>query len=72
MTDSARVVRSVLRQGNRVDVVVDYHVGDQTWTHEFPRYAITSQELAQNLRDAGLRFDRYRTEDCSWFTARPV
>ncbi|MET8149631.1 class I SAM-dependent methyltransferase [Actinoplanes sp. NPDC049668] len=67
-----RVVRSALRRGDRVDLVVDYHVGDQTWTHEFPRYAITPEELARNLREAGLRFDRYLTEDQSWFTARPV
>ena len=67
-----RVVRSVRRRGDRVDLVVDYHVGDRTWTHEFPRYAITSRELVQNLQEAGLRFDRYLTEDRSWFTARPV
>ncbi|MBB4763354.1 class I SAM-dependent methyltransferase [Amorphoplanes digitatis] len=67
-----RVVRSALRHGDRVDLVVDYHVGDRTWTHEFPRYAITSRELARNLREAGLRFDGYLTEDRSWFTARPV
>ncbi len=67
-----RVVRSAIRQGDRVDIVVDYHVGDQTWTHEFPRYAITSPELAQNLQEAGLIFDRYLTEDQAWFTARPL
>ncbi|GAB1646288.1 class I SAM-dependent methyltransferase [Krasilnikovia sp. MM14-A1259] len=67
-----RVVRSARRHEDRVDVVVDYHVGDQSWTHEFPRYAITEDELVQNLQEAGLQFDRYLTEDQSWFTARPV
>src|SRR5579859_4969128 len=30
-----RVVRSVRRSGDHLDLVVDYHVGDRTWTHAF-------------------------------------
>jgi SAM-dependent methyltransferase len=70
--DIRRVIRSAQRSDSRVDVVVDYHVGDRTWTHEFPRYRIGDAELASDLAGAGLRFDRWLTEDHAWFTARPV
>jgi SAM-dependent methyltransferase len=70
--DIRRVVRSVHRVDSRVDVIVDYHVGGQTWTHEFPRYPVGDDELAADLASAGLRLDRWLTEDLSWFTARPV
>ncbi len=70
--DIRRVVRSVRRLDSRLDIVVDYHVGGQTWTHEFPRYPMTDEELDADLAGAGLRLDRWLTDDRSWFTARPV
>ncbi|GII88788.1 methyltransferase [Sphaerisporangium siamense] len=67
-----RVVREVNRDGRRVGVVVDYHVGDRTWTHAFTRHPITEDELAADLAYARLRFDRWLTpDDHAWFTARP-
>jgi SAM-dependent methyltransferase len=70
--DIRRVIRSARRVGSRLDVVVDYHVGDRTWTHEFPRYRIGDAELTADLARAGLRFDRWLTDDHCWFTARPL
>ncbi|GII64600.1 methyltransferase [Sphaerisporangium krabiense] len=68
-----RVVREVDRDGRLVTVVVDYHVGDRSWTHTFTRHPIAEDELAADLAFAKLRFDRWLTpEDRAWFTARPV
>ncbi len=67
-----RVIRSAHRQGPRVDVVVEYRVGDRMWTHAFSPYEIGQQELTADLASAGLRLDRWLTDDRSWFTARPV
>jgi uncharacterized SAM-dependent methyltransferase len=67
-----RVVQSVRRDGPRVDVVVEYHVGDRTWTHAWDSYRITEEELAADLATAGLRFHRWLTDDHAWFTAGPV
>ena len=55
-----RIVQSVHRDGPRVDVVIEYHVGDRIWTHEFGRYRIGEEELVADLAAAGLRFDRWR------------
>jgi hypothetical protein len=52
-----------------VDVVIEYHVGDRMWTHEFGRYRIGEEELVADLAPAGLRFDRWLTDDHAWFTA---
>ena len=67
-----RVVRSVRRDGSRVDVVVEYHVGDRMWTHAWDSYQISPEELAGDLASAALRFHRWLTDDHAWFTARPA
>ena len=64
-----RVIRSVGRDGPRVDVVIEYHVGDRTWTHAFGRYRIDDNELVADLTSAGLRFQRWLTDDHAWFTS---
>jgi len=66
-----RVTRSAHREGLRIDVMVEYHVGDRMWTHAFSRYEIGEDELAADLASAGLQFDRWLTDDHSWFAARP-
>ncbi|MEV8633623.1 class I SAM-dependent methyltransferase [Streptosporangium sp. NPDC051023] len=66
-----RVVRAVRRDGPRVDVVIDYHVDERTWTHAFSRHPVGARELAADLASAGLRLDRWLTDDHTWFTARP-
>jgi SAM-dependent methyltransferase len=65
------VIRDVHSDDDRVGMVIEYHVGDRTWTHAFDAYRIDDAELADDLRDAGLRLDRWLTDDHSWFTARP-
>jgi hypothetical protein len=65
------VVRSVRRDGPRLDVVVEYHAGERTWTHAFDCYRIGERELAADLAAAGLRFGAWLTDDRAWFTARP-
>jgi SAM-dependent methyltransferase len=67
-----RVIRSVRRQGPGVEVVVAYHVGDRVWTHAWTSCRIGEEELGDDLASAGLRYDRWLTEDHAWFTARPA
>jgi SAM-dependent methyltransferase len=67
-----RVVRAVRRTDRYVDVEVEYHVGDRTWTHAFRPHQISDQELAADLASADLEFGRWLTEDRSWFTALPA
>ena len=67
-----RVVRTVRRTDRYVDVEVEYHVGDRTWTHAFRPHRIGEPELAGDLGTAGLEFGRWLTDDRSWFTAVPA
>jgi SAM-dependent methyltransferase len=67
-----RVVRSVRRTERYADVVVEYRVGDRTWTHAFRPHQISEQELAADLAAAGLEFGRWLTGDRAWFTAVPA
>jgi SAM-dependent methyltransferase len=67
-----RVVRSARRSGPQMDVLVEYHVGDRTWTHAFSAHEISEQELAADLGSAGLEFGRWLTGDRSWLTAVPA
>jgi SAM-dependent methyltransferase len=64
------VVRDVRREEPTVRAVVEYRVGDRTWTHAFTTYRIGSDELTADLAAAGLRFDRWLSDDRAWFTAR--
>jgi len=67
-----RVVRTVRRTERYVDVEVEYHVGDRTWTHAFRPHQISEQELAGDLGSAGLEFGRWLTGNQAWFTAVPA
>jgi SAM-dependent methyltransferase len=64
------ILRDVQRSPGTVRAVAEYRVGDRTWTHSFTAYRIA--DLAGDLAAAGLRFDRWLTDDHAWFTARPV
>ena len=46
-------------------------VGDQCWTQTFTTKRLDKAALAAALSAAGLRLDRYLTEDRSWFRAVP-
>jgi SAM-dependent methyltransferase len=55
-----------------VSATVEYVVGDQCWTQTFTTKRLDEAALAAALSAAGLRLDRYLTEDRSWFRAVPV
>lgn len=57
---------------NLVSATVEYVVGDQRWTQTFTTMRLDEAELTAALNAAGLRLDRYLTEDRSWFRAIPV
>jgi SAM-dependent methyltransferase len=67
-----RIIRSARREPPRVLVEIEYQVGDRVWTHSWASYEISDGELASDLASAGLAFGEWRTDDHSWFTARPV
>jgi SAM-dependent methyltransferase len=65
-----RVLRSVRRSGDRVEVVVDHPADRQTWKHAFDRWRL--HDLDGDLAAAGLRHDRRLTDDAVWTTAVPL
>jgi SAM-dependent methyltransferase len=70
--DIRRVVRSARREGPRLHLLTEYHVGDRVWTHAWGSYLIGDQELRADLASAGLEFGRWLTGDHAWFTAHPA
>jgi SAM-dependent methyltransferase len=57
---------------NLVSATVECVVGDRCWTQTFTTTRLDEAELAAALAAAGLRLDRYLTEDRGWFRAIPV
>ena len=57
---------------NLLSATVEYVVGDKRWTQTFTAMRLDDAELGVALAAAGLRLDRYLTEDRSWFRAVPV
>jgi SAM-dependent methyltransferase len=55
-----------------VSATVEYVAGDRCWTQTFTTKRLDEDALAAALDAAGLRLDRYLTEDRSWFRAIPV
>ncbi|HWN59854.1 MAG TPA: SAM-dependent methyltransferase, partial [Streptosporangiaceae bacterium] len=55
-----------------VSATVEYVVGDQCWTQTFTTKRLDKAALAAALSAAGLRLDRYLTEDLGWFRAVPM
>jgi len=55
-----------------VSATVEYEVGERCWTQTFTTKRLDEDELAGALAAAGLRLDRYLTQDRSWFRAVPV
>ena len=56
---------------NLVSATVEYVDGDQVWTQTFTARRLDDTELAAVLAEAGLRLDRYLTEDRAWLRAVP-
>lgn len=66
-------LRDVTRPApNLISATAEYVVGDRCWTQTFITMRMDEAELAAALATAGLRPDRYLTEDHSWFRAVPV
>jgi SAM-dependent methyltransferase len=66
------VFHPVRRDGSGLTAVIEYHVDGRVWTHAFTAHRIGDEELTADLASAGLRFDRWLTEDRAWFAARPA
>jgi SAM-dependent methyltransferase len=60
----------VHRNGDVVSATVRYRAGDGLWTQTFDALRLTDETLRGELRRAGLAFDRWLSDDRSWFTAR--
>ena len=57
---------------NLLSATVEYVVGDQCWTQTFTARRLDEAELTRSLATAGLRLDRYLTDDRSWVRAVPT
>ena len=57
---------------NLVSATVEYVDGDKCWTQTFTTMRLDETELPAVLADAGLRLDRYLTDDRTWFRAVPA
>jgi SAM-dependent methyltransferase len=57
---------------NLVSATVEYVVGDRHWTQTFTTEGLDEAGLESALGAAGLRLDRYLTEDHGWFRAVPA
>jgi hypothetical protein len=55
-----------------VAATVEYVDGDQRWTQTFTATRLDEADLTAVLADAGLRLDRYLTEDHSWLRVVPA
>ena len=57
---------------DQLSATVEYVAGDQCWTQTFTANRLDEDVLLAALAGAGLRLDRYLTDDHSWFSAVPV
>ena len=60
----------VQRNGDLLSATVRYRAGDELWTQSFTTRRFDDDALARELLGAGLSFERWLSEDRSWFTAR--
>ncbi|MED7827620.1 SAM-dependent methyltransferase, partial [Streptomyces chiangmaiensis] len=59
--------------GNGVDSVrAEYEFPDATWTQTFQARPLSKEQFEEALAAAGLRVDRYLTEDRTWVRAVPA
>lgn len=74
-TQETRGVRTTLhrlgRTGDLLDGRVSYRVGEREWRHDFTMARIGEQALRATLRDAGLAFRDWHSDDHDWFSATP-
>jgi SAM-dependent methyltransferase len=66
-------VRNVSRPApDLVSAVMEYADGDRVWTHAFTARRLDDAGLSATLTEAGLRLDRYLTDDQAWLRAVPA
>lgn len=61
----------VHRAGDVLGATVRYRAGDELWTQTFTTRRFDHEALHRELRDAGLSFLRWLTDDRTWFAAAP-
>lgn len=69
---TVRIVSSEPVGGGVNSVHVEYVFPDAVWTHTFRSRPLTKEQFEEALGEAGLRVDRYVTEDGIWVKAVPV
>lgn len=62
-------LRDVRRDGDVVTATICYRFGDDSWTQTFSALRLDDEALHCELRGAGLSFERWCSEDRSWFAA---
>jgi SAM-dependent methyltransferase len=55
-----------------LSATVEYADGDRVWTQNFTARRLDDEGLADVLAAAGLRLDRFLTQDRTWFRALPA
>jgi SAM-dependent methyltransferase len=59
-------------EGDLLSATVRYRSGTDMWTHAFTARRLNDEALHRELRDAGLSFERWCSDDRSWFAARRI
>jgi SAM-dependent methyltransferase len=59
----------VHRDGDVVSATIRYRLDDEVWTQAFTARRLDDEALHRELRDAGLSFGRWCSDDRSWFVA---
>ena len=64
-------IGDISRDGDLLTATVRYSSGSDAWTQTFTARRLSDAQLRENLAAAGLAFDRWLTDDRSWFAATP-
>lgn len=62
----------VHRDGDLLSATVRYRSGEDVWTHHFTARRLDDEALHRELRGAGLSFERWCSDDRSWFAATKI
>lgn len=65
-------VGTVHRDGPLLTTTIEYHAGNQRWTHTFTTRRLTDEELTNALHNAGFSLIRWLTDDHAWLAATPT
>lgn len=62
-------VQDIVRDGDLLSATVHYDEVYRHWEHPFTARRLSTSDLDEELAATGLRFERWLTEDQTWFTA---